>query len=62
MTLDEVEGAPTVVSSAIEVEGAVPGMSADGFAAVVAEAAQLCPISRLFAGAKITATGHLREG
>jgi lipoyl-dependent peroxiredoxin len=62
VTLDEVDGAPTVVSSAIEVEGAVPGMSADDFAAVVAEAAQLCPISRLFAGANVTATGQLREG
>jgi lipoyl-dependent peroxiredoxin len=62
VTLDEVDGAPTVVSSAVEVEGAVPGMSADDFAAVVAEAAQLCPISRLFAGANVTATGQLREG
>jgi osmotically inducible protein OsmC len=54
VTLDTVGGAPTVTSSAIKVDGDVPGTDADGFQAIVDEAAKLCPISRLFAGADIT--------
>jgi osmotically inducible protein OsmC len=61
VTLDEVEGVPTVVSSAIEAKGGVEGIDAVGFAAVVEEAAQLCPISRLFAGAEITVAAGLLE-
>lgn len=54
ITLDAVDGALTVVSSAISVDGDVPGTDAAGFAAIVDEAAAACPISRLFAGADIT--------
>lgn len=54
VTLDEVDGVPTVVSSAITVVGDVPGIDADTFEGIVDEAAKLCPISRLFAGASIT--------
>lgn len=59
VTLDEVDGKPTVVSSALEVRGAVPGLDADGFQAAVDEAAALCPISRLFAGTNISVTATL---
>jgi osmotically inducible protein OsmC len=54
VTLDEVDGKPTVVSSALTVQGQVPELDADEFQAAVNDAAALCPISRLFAGTKIT--------
>jgi lipoyl-dependent peroxiredoxin len=62
VTLDEVDGAPTVVSSEIEVHARVPGLDGDEFDAAVEEAAQLCPISRLFAGADISVKAQLDEG
>lgn len=59
VTLDEVDGAPTIVSSALQVRGRVPGLDAAGFQQAVDEAAALCPVSRLFAGAKISVTAAL---
>lgn len=59
VTLDDVDGKPTVVSSALHVRGQVPGLDADGFRSAVDEAAALCPISRLFAGAKVTVDAAL---
>jgi osmotically inducible protein OsmC len=37
----------------------VPGLDKAGFDAVTAEASELCPVSRLFAGAKITVDATL---
>lgn len=37
----------------------VPGLHPAGFDAVVGEASELCPVSRLFAGAKITVDAML---
>lgn len=54
VTLAERDGTPTIVTSAITVKGEVPGTDAASFQAIVDEAAALCPISRLFAGAAIT--------
>src|SRR3954471_12128886 len=62
VTLDEVDGAPTVVSSEIEVRAVVPGLDRGEFDAAVEEAAQLCPISRLFAVAEITVRAELDGG
>ena len=59
VTLDEVDGAPKIVSSAIEVRVRVAGLDDAGFQAIVDEAAQLGPVSRLFAGADITVTAEL---
>ena len=59
VTLDEVDGRPTVVSSALRVRAQVPGMDDATFDSIVDEAAELCPISRLFAGAKITVDASL---
>lgn len=61
VTLDEVDGVPTIVSSAIDVKGRVEGVDAAGFASVVDEAARLCPVSRLFAGAEVTVEASLLE-
>ena len=62
VTLDEVDGVPTIVSSALEVKARVEGIDAGAFEAVVAEAAELCPVSRLFAGATISVDASLVEG
>ncbi len=62
VTLDEVDGAPTVVSSALEVKADVDGLDADGFDAAVSDAMGLCPIGRLFAGAEVTVNAELADG
>lgn len=59
VTLDEKDGVPTVVTSAITVNGEVPEMDAATFQKIVDEAAAVCPISRLFAGADITVSATL---
>jgi lipoyl-dependent peroxiredoxin len=59
VTLDDVDGRPTIVSSALVVHGRVPGLDADGFQTAVDAAAALCPISRLFAGATIIVSSDL---
>lgn len=59
VTLDEVDGLPTITSSRLQVRAQVAGLDADGFAAAVEEAKALCPVSRLFAGADITVEAQL---
>jgi osmotically inducible protein OsmC len=59
VTLDEVDGTPTIISSRLRVRGRVPGLDVSGFQEAVSEAAALCPVSRLFAGAKISVTATL---
>jgi lipoyl-dependent peroxiredoxin len=61
VSLDEVDGRPTVVSSNLRVIAQVMGVDDDTFRAIVDEAAALCPISRLFAGAAITVDAVLDE-
>jgi osmotically inducible protein OsmC len=55
VTLDEAGGIPAIVSSHLDVTARIPGLDRAGFDAVIGEASDLCPVSRLFAGAKITA-------
>lgn len=59
VSLDEVDGVPTIVSSALQVVATIPGMEGGDFQSVVGEAAQLCPVSRLFAGAEVTVEARL---
>jgi osmotically inducible protein OsmC len=59
VVLDEVDGLPTIVSSTLQVRGRVPGIAAAGFQSAVDEAAALCPVSRLFAGARVSITAEL---
>ena len=54
VTLDEVDGVPTIVSSQLFVRAQVPGVSGEQFQQIVDEAAGLCPVSRLFAGARVS--------
>ena len=62
VTLDEAGGVPTITSSALRVRGRVPRLSASGFQAAVEEAAAVCPVSRLFAGATISVVAALEPG
>lgn len=59
VTLDEADGLPTIVSSDISVRAQVAGLDESGFQAAVQEAAALCPVSRLFSGAKISVEAAL---
>jgi lipoyl-dependent peroxiredoxin len=61
VSLDDIEGRPTVSSSALRVRAQVSELADEAFAAIVAEAAALCPISRLFAGAAITVDAALED-
>lgn len=59
VSLDEVDGLPTIVSSALTIKARVSGVDAAKFQRIVDEAAALCPVSRLFAGAKISVEAEL---
>lgn len=59
VSLSEVGGLPTIDKSKIQVRGKVAGVDAAKFGAIVDEAAALCPVSRLFAGAEITVEAQL---
>lgn len=62
VSLEEVDGRPTVTSSALRVRAQVPDLDEGAFASIVDEAAALCPISRLFAGAAITVDATNERG
>ena len=59
VSLADVDGRPTVVSSALRVVGQIAELDGDAFRAIVHEAEALCPISRLFAGAAISVSAYL---
>lgn len=61
VTLDAVDGVPTITTSQLKVKARVAGLDAESFAAVVDQAAALCPVSRLFAGATISVDAELDE-
>ena len=61
VTLGEVDGLPTIVSSHLVVSTQATGLDQDEFQKVVDAAAALCPISRLFAGAKVTVDAVLES-
>jgi osmotically inducible protein OsmC len=50
VTLDFVDGAPTVVSSELTVRGSVEGISEEDFVAAAEAAKDGCPISRAMVG------------
>lgn len=59
VSLEEVDGVPTITTSALTVRAQVAGIDEATFAKVVDEASALCPVSRLFAGATITVDAAL---
>jgi lipoyl-dependent peroxiredoxin len=62
VTLDQAGGVPTIVSSHLDVTATIPGLDKTAFDTVIGEASSLCPVSRLFAGAKITVSATLGPG
>lgn len=61
VTLDAVDGVPTITTSRLKVRAQVAGLDDEAFAALVGQAAALCPVSRLFAGATISVDAELDE-
>ena len=61
VTLDAVDEIPTITTSRLRVRAQVAGVDAEAFAAVVGQAAALCPVSRLFASAEISVDAELDE-
>lgn len=59
VSLDGVDGRPTIVSSTVTVRAVVRQMSDEQFATALDDASDLCPVSRLFAGADINVDGAL---
>lgn len=59
VSLEEVEGKPTVTTSAITVRAVVDGIDEEAFRSIADAAAALCPVSRLFTGATITVDASL---
>jgi osmotically inducible protein OsmC len=59
VTLDTVDGAPTVTTSVLTVEGQVPGIDQAAFEAAASDAGKNCPISRALAGVEITVNAAL---
>jgi osmotically inducible protein OsmC len=59
VTLDERDGVPTIVSSALQVSVRAPDLDDARLHEIVQEAAALCPVSRLFTGAEISVHAEL---
>jgi osmotically inducible protein OsmC len=59
VTLDQRDGAPTVVTSELTVAGRVPGIDQSAFAQAAETAGANCPISRALAGVQITVDATL---
>jgi osmotically inducible protein OsmC len=54
VTLDQVDGAPTVTTSELNVTGRVPGIDQFEFTKAATEAGKNCPISRALTGVEIS--------
>jgi osmotically inducible protein OsmC len=59
VTLDLVDGAPTVATSDLHVTGRVPGIDQFEFAKAATDAGKNCPISRALAGVEISVEAML---
>jgi osmotically inducible protein OsmC len=59
VTLDERDGAPTVTTSEITVDGRVPGIDQEAFTKAATSAGKQCPVSRALAGVEISVQAAL---
>jgi osmotically inducible protein OsmC len=59
VTLDERDGAPTVTTSEITVEGRVQGVDQEAFTKAATNAGKQCPVSRALAGVEISVRATL---
>jgi osmotically inducible protein OsmC len=62
VTLDEVDGAPTVTTSKLTVRGRVPGIDQAEFEKAAQGAGENCPISRALGGVDISVDARLDDG
>ena len=61
VTLDEVDGAPTVTTSKLTVRGRVPGIDQEEFEKAAQGAGKNCPISRALGGVDIQVDAKLDD-
>jgi lipoyl-dependent peroxiredoxin len=61
VTLDEVDGAPTVTTSNLTVRGKVPGIDQAAFEQAAQAAGKNCPVSRALAGVDIQVGAELED-
>jgi lipoyl-dependent peroxiredoxin len=61
VTLDLVDGVPTVTTSELTVNGRVPGIDQAAFEQAANDAGKNCPISRALAGVQITVNATLES-
>ena len=59
VTLDERDGAPTITTSEITVDGRVPGIDQEGFTKAATNAGKQCPVSRALSGVDISVQATL---
>lgn len=59
VTLDEVDGEPTITSSVLTLRAQIEGLDQDTFEQAVNDAASGCPVSRLYASADISVNAEL---
>ena len=59
VTLDEVDGNPTITTSKITLKADIDGITEEAFRAAVSDAESGCPVSRLYASAEITVNAEL---
>jgi lipoyl-dependent peroxiredoxin len=62
VTLDLVDGAPTVTTSNLTVRGRVPGIDQEEFEKFAQGAGENCPISRALGGVDISVDAKLEDG
>jgi osmotically inducible protein OsmC len=61
VTLDQVDGAPTVTTSHLDVTGHVTGLDQFEFSKAATDAGKDCPISRALAGVQISVEAVLED-
>src|SRR5437764_4951149 len=61
VTLDQVDGAPTVTTSKLTVTGTVPAIDQAAFEQAASEAGKNCPVSRALGGVSIEVEARLEE-
>ncbi len=61
VTLDFIDGRPTITKIHLETEGIVDGINNDAFMKLAGDAGKNCPVSRLLKAAEITLDARLKS-
>lgn len=59
VTIEQVDGAPTITRSAISTEGHVAGIGAEEFGDLAEQAKAMCPVSRALGGVELSVVAQL---